>query len=426
MPVLTCVSELTAGMRLHQPVHHHGNLVLPAGAALNSADVDYLSKHCAGISVLVEDPVLDELVSFDDSGRDQEVAQETQTKLVELLADVQDTFASRLTIGAIDCRGVQSAISGVLHYLQQNPVMAMSLVQQPGKDQHYLVCHAAHVFYLSLIMGNAVRKKVSLARKKTPLPYGATKPPELNLTSLALAALFMDLGMWPIKDLFQQEAPLTEDQISQIRNHTIVSAMALPKDTDEIVRLVIETHHENFDGSGYPYGLCADQIHIFSRILRIADAFAAATSSRLYREAMSPVRALWEMSWGPFKRFYDPVLLKLFASLIQPYPIGAKLKLSTGQQAVVVKYGRVSPFLPVVVIAFDQQGRHLMRSQLVGPIKLEECPDLKIQSFQGEDLSDLYAHDVILDPITPSEFTTLFESVFAGCHAGNYRTATTR
>lgn len=421
MPLLTSVDDLTARMRLHEPVYDGMQLLLPAGKVLNSADVDFLRKRCPAAQVYIEDPVLDGLVTFQDDTRDREIAQKTQTKLIELLSDVQDRFASRMKVKSIDCRGIQEAIDGVLDYLHRNPVMAMSLMKQPGRDQHYLVLHSAHVFYLSLVVGNAVRRRVSEAHQKTRMRTMLQRPPEIDLTNLGLAALFMDLGMWPIKDLFDQAETLTVEQIRLVRNHTLVSAKALPEDTNEVVRLVIETHHENYDGSGYPYGLRDDEIHLFARILRIADAYAAATSKQLYREALSPVRALWEMTWGPFAQFYDPVLLKIFASLLQPFPIGAKLELSCGRYGVVVRYGQVSPFLPEIIIAFDEKGRHLTGTKLEGPIKLHQRSDLKIVSYQNEDLSDLYRQDTTIEPATPSEFTTLFESMYTGCATTSLR-----
>jgi len=421
MPVLTSVNELAARMRLHEPVYDGAQLLLPAGKVLNSADVDFLRKRCPNIQVYIEDPVLDNLLTFEDQTRERRIAHETQVKLVELLSGVQEKFASRMTVRAIDCRGIQTAINGVMAYLERNPVMAMALIQQPGRDQHYLVAHSAHVFYLSLVVGNAVRSRVLEAHKKDRLRRSLSAPPAINLTPLALAALFMDLGMWPIRDLFEQNEPLTVDQIQLVRNHTIVSARALPENTDEVIKLVVETHHENYDGSGYPYGLRGEEIHIFSRILRVADAFSAATSDKLYRQAASPVRALWEMTWGPFSQFYDPVLLKIFASLLQPFPIGAKLGLRDGRQGVVVRYGQQSPFLPEIVIAYDERGRHLTSSRLEGPFKLHEREDIKVVSFNGENIADLYDRDPSVDKPTLSEFTTLYESMYTGC-----ATSTTR
>ncbi len=399
-------------MRLHQDVYCGLELLLPAGKVLNAADVDFLQKRCPGTTLLVADLILDELVNFDDERHSEDVARVTQNKLVDLLSGVQSSFASRISLKSMDCGGIEDAVGGVMDHLEANPVMAMKLMH-PDQGEHYLVTHSAHVFYLSLVMGNAVRDLVHKARRENRLRVANNFKGDLDLTPLALAALFMDLGMWPLRDFYTQTTSLTEDQCIQIRNHPVVSAEGIPRNWPDLTKLIIETHHENFDGTGYPYGLMGEELHFFARILRIADAYAAATSTQTYKEAVSPARALWEMTWGPFNQFYDPILRKIFASLLHPYPIGSRLGLNTGQGAVVVRYGKVSPFLPEIVIAFDEEGNRYPNDRLRGPLKLEKEPDLSITEFDGEDVSDLYDGDTHYTPVTTDEFSTLYEIMYS-------------
>jgi hypothetical protein len=125
------------------------------------------------------------------------------------------------------------------------------------------------------------------------------------------------------------------------------------------------------------------------------------------------VRALWEMSAGPYRKYYDPVLMKVFLSIIQPFPIGAKLKLQDGRQAVVVRYNRKMPFAPTVVVAFDENGERLPTEKLVGPINVGEGNDLRLQSFGAEDLT--YLRDTVEEQVERSEgceFKDLLEAAF--------------
>lgn len=408
MPIVTSTDDVAVGMRLHEPAYAGMQLLLPAGKTLNSADVDFLRSRAPGIALRVEDPVLDELVTFDDDRRDREIAQTAQRRLVSLLSDVQTKLGARVAMKSRDCVGIEHAVQGVMAYLEDNRVMAMHLIRQQP-DEEYLVSHAAQVFYLSLVMGNAVRSRVVQAK------YGNIPSSRFNLVPLALGALFMDLAMLPMKNVYSQTEPLSVKQLEQIRHHPLASAEMLPSDTPEIIKLLIETHHENYDGSGYPYGLQGGQIHIFARILRIADAYAAATATHIYKEACSPVNALWQMTWGNSAQFYDPILIKVFVGLMQPFPIGAKLQLSSGEYGVVVRFGQASPFLPEIIIAFDSEGRRLPPARLRGPLRLDETPDLRITSFMGEELSEIYDHDTKLPSVSPKEFTTLYESVVTGC-----------
>jgi hypothetical protein len=154
--------------------------------------------------------------------------------------------------------------------------------------------------------------------------------------------------------------------------------------------MVVRTHHESMDGTGYPLGMRGDSQHIFTRIVRICDAFDAATSAKFYKGAKSTARALWEMSCGPYRKCYDPVLMKVFGGIIQPFPIGAKLRLTDGRIAVVVKYNRKQPFQPTVVVAFDPDGQRYPVEKLEGPLNVGDGNALRIERYGEETLGYLY------------------------------------
>ncbi len=76
-------------------------------------------------------------------------------------------------------------------------------------------------------------------------------------------------------------------------------------------KIIAHQHHEKFDGSGYPQGLSGEDIHIFARIVAIADVFDALSSKRVYKDAMPLDKVLSIMEEGRGTHF-DPVLLDLF------------------------------------------------------------------------------------------------------------------
>lgn len=129
-------------------------------------------------------------------------------------------------------------------------------------------------------------------------------------------------------------------------------------------------------------------------------------------EARSPARALWEMSCGPYRHFYDPDLMRVFSRLIQPFPIGSKLRLSDGRYAVVAKYDRRNPFSPSVVIAFDTANQALPKEQLEGPLQLSTRPELRIASLYDEDLGFIYSEQDAAVACAGRDFTTGFESCY--------------
>ena len=164
----------------------------------------------------------------------------------------------------------------------------------------------------------------------------------------------------------------------------------LPDGLPAVARYIVRHHHEHVNGSGYPGGLASPNLHVLARIVRIADAFDAGTSTTVYRDAKSPARVLWEITAGPHKHHYDPVVAKVFIGLIQPFPIGARLRLSDGTYGVVVRHSPRRPFAPTVIVAFDDKGRRIPAESIARPIDLAGQIQLRIVSMGRERLSYIY------------------------------------
>ncbi|HVF07931.1 MAG TPA: HD domain-containing phosphohydrolase [Actinomycetota bacterium] len=111
--------------------------------------------------------------------------------------------------------------------------------------------------------------------------------------------------------------PLEDDEWAVMRRHPVIGAqivapMRFLHGAVEIVR----THHERWDGRGYPDGLRGEQIPLAARIFAIADSFDAMTSHRPYRAAMSHERALAEIVEGAGSQF-DPDVARTFLQLVE-------------------------------------------------------------------------------------------------------------
>jgi HD-GYP domain-containing protein (c-di-GMP phosphodiesterase class II) len=110
--------------------------------------------------------------------------------------------------------------------------------------------------------------------------------------------------------------PLDDDEWAVMREHPaigaqIVSPIRFLAGAVEIVR----THHERWDGGGYPRGLRGEEIPLAARIFAVVDSFDAMTSDRPYRAAMSLERALGEVRGGAGSQF-DPAVADAFLSLV--------------------------------------------------------------------------------------------------------------
>jgi putative two-component system response regulator len=124
-----------------------------------------------------------------------------------------------------------------------------------------------------------------------------------------------DVGKIGIPDhILLKPGPLNEEERQVIRRHPQIGADIIGKHDNELLssaRTIALTHHERWDGSGYPQGLQAEQIPLYGRIVAIADVFDALMSKRPYKPAFSAAQALATMAEERGKHF-DPKLLDCF------------------------------------------------------------------------------------------------------------------
>ena len=106
-------------------------------------------------------------------------------------------------------------------------------------------------------------------------------------------------------------------------------------------------HHECYNGVGYPLGKKGGEIHLFARIIRIADCYDAKVSAFPAQKSLSPSEALeYVMALGD--RWFDPDIVAVFARKVAAYPIGCEVELSNGQHAVVARNFENFPLRPLV------------------------------------------------------------------------------
>lgn len=412
MPLLMRADELRPGMCLAEPFVYRGRVMLAAGTALTDKDVEALRKKFPKATIRVGDAELDSAIEFEDDSHEREVAQTAQGKIADTMSQVQARFTTRTSLDGVSVALIQESIAEVIRYLQENPVSA-SLLNNFMASGNYLSEHAGNVFYLSMLLGAAAHRYVSEERQRQSIARELLPEVTASLTPLGLGAMLMDVGMMPLIDLFSETRPLTAQDWKAIRDHPEAGAAMLPDDFSATAKMIVRTHHENFDGSGYPLGTPGDRLHVFTRVVRIADAFDAATAQRVYKEAQSPIRVIWDMTVGTHRHFYDPELMQCFQRLIQPFPIGAKIRLVDGRYAVVVRYNRGFPLAPHVVIAFDRRNRRLSNLELEGPLLLGSTKESRARSFRREDLSYLYEEaECYANRSRVGVWPTLFEAAY--------------
>ena len=141
--------------------------------------------------------------------------------------------------------------------------------------------------------------------------------PQKESELIRTAAQLHDIGKIGIPDLILQKAGrLTPDEFGLIKVHPQIGRKILEKVVGFGDLLpIVELHHENFDGTGYPYKLSGTKIPMAARIVRVADAFDSMTSSRSYRNAMPVTREIEELLKYSGTHF-DPQVTQTFLNLI--------------------------------------------------------------------------------------------------------------
>ena len=134
------------------------------------------------------------------------------------------------------------------------------------------------------------------------------------LELIYLASPMHDLGKIGIRDaVLLKPGPLTHEEFEEIKLHTIIGEQILSGSKSPLLQLaqqIAGTHHERFDGSGYPRALSGNEIPLGGRIVALADVFDALTNNRVYRPAFSIEEALDIIDTD--SAGFDPAVLQAF------------------------------------------------------------------------------------------------------------------
>jgi HD-GYP domain-containing protein (c-di-GMP phosphodiesterase class II) len=140
---------------------------------------------------------------------------------------------------------------------------------------------------------------------------------EEDLVALELFATVHDIGKISIdQNILTKEDPLTDDDWREIRKHP-ETGYRIANSSPGLMHVadLILSHHEWWDGTGYPRGLKGEQIPLASRILAVVDAYDAITHDRSYKKASSKEEAINELKLCSGTQF-DPKLVGLFVKHI--------------------------------------------------------------------------------------------------------------
>ncbi len=181
-----------------------------------------------------------------------------------------------------------------------------------------------------------------------------------NVGKIGVTALLHDWGMLRVSEAVRNaDHPLTQLQRLELQRHVSYSVDMLERieGLPTLVPLVSYQVHEKLDGTGYPRRKLEPSIHLFARILHIADDFVTLTAPNDWRPAVQPYAAIAGMLRQEFGRAADVTVLRAFLRAAGLFPPGSHVRLSDGSVAIVLRAQGDAYTQPLVRILVDAAGK---------------------------------------------------------------------
>jgi len=387
---------LKPGMTLAQPIYHplaESCMLLNKGVEVRA---DYIAK-------LNELGVTNVWIHFEGleapEGATTESISAEHMHLYEAINSSIDHLERRVEV-KLNLHQYRKAVHSMLAGIVENPHHNV-VTHQLASCGSMLTGHMANCCYLSLLVG--AHMTGYLKNERSTLPADVAE----NTSELGVGTLLHDIGKLQMPEEMQSKSVLDpEEDWPEYRYHVRAGYDEAREHVSVVASNTIYNHHQRYDGSGFPRrkarrsGECAEplagrQIHIFSRILAVVDAF-----DHLLCPAGTPVPtiiAIHGLKSTRFDGWFDPVVTETLLRLVPPFQVGCLVILSDGKQAVVVRNHPEAPCRPLVRLVRGQVGDASARAE-VRQLDLRMCRNLSVAVVGNVDIRD-YVFTGELEPV---------------------------
>ncbi|MEG6586290.1 HD-GYP domain-containing protein [Dendrosporobacter sp. 1207_IL3150] len=294
-----------------------GRILLGSNIQLTERYIERIQKM--GVFCLsVTNPIIERIgLTYEET-----LPEEKKTEVTRLLKDSFDDAKKGKLIDVY--RSVSALAKMIEETIRKNQIIRMDNIATPGD---YVYKHCVNVAVLAAVIAS-------------DLGYNATKMHEI-----VMGALLHDIGIVLMdEDANELEHPqLGFDYARKLRGYSVVSGH------------IIFQHHEKYDGTGYPRGLQANQIHEYARITAIADAYDTMVAGPKNKEICLPHQA-YEGIMAMSGTHLDRELANIFLAKAPLYPIGTFVVLDTGHIGVVTEARPKLQARPTIMILTDSNG----------------------------------------------------------------------
>lgn len=319
------VENLTPEMILDQDVYtRSGNLLISSGTQLTDVLIQKLLEF--GIKQ----------VNIRDIHPENTDYKSFEKKYEESVDKIKDSFKIARYEKTVNMSEFENIVDGLLDKAKsgRGVLSYMKLIEQ--KDS-YTLQHSINVSIAAMLMGKW-------------LNYS-----EQDIKTLGTAAILHDIGKLFIPDsILNKTSKLNESEFKIMKNHSMLGYKLLKDsnvDNDLILNAVL-THHERFNGSGYPFRLSGYKISEFARILAICDVYDAVTSNRVYKNKENPLEGLKVIFEDSYNGL-DPYLCKVFLNNVIVAYCGSNAVLNNGTVGKIIKIVPEQPTKPWIAVDDD-------------------------------------------------------------------------
>lgn len=348
------ISHTKPGMELAMPVYNprvSSRLLLRTGAVLEQSTIERLIElHLP--ELWIKYPNMEMISKF--------VSPKIISSRAEIASDVSSAFdqAGKGMHARMDFTKYKAAMNKLMGRLIDDPEAAVFIgdIADTGSPA---IRHGANVGFLSMLMG--LRLGFYLLKERKRLSSRRAK----DVTGLGVAAMLHDVGMTRLKasvlDRWTREHDTTDPQWQE---HVQIGYHMLRGQVEPSAAAAVLHHHQRFDGSGFPkrkkntdepVGLEGSRIHIFARILLVADLYDRLVhpaytigDSEETMKSRPPVYAMHTLLQEKYQSWIDPIVFRSLMSVCPAYSPGTRVLLSNGMHGAVIDWCSLDPCRPTV------------------------------------------------------------------------------
>lgn len=276
------------------------------------------------------------------------------------LTTAQEIYTALENGGPLDMALVERVVEPMVESVLRNPDAMIWLARMKKHD-----AYSYHHSVGCSVWGIAFARHLGLDRQA--------------LYEIGLGCMLFDVGKTRLPaELLVKPGPLTPTEMQVARSHVDYSLEILENSdgiTPRILKLV-RSHHERFDGSGYPDGLKANQIPTFAKIAGIVDCYDAITAIRPYAKSLPPYEAVREIyNWR--NTLFQTEVVEQFMQVVGAFPTGSLIELNSGAVGVVISQNEARRLRPKIMVVLDERKKPLKHFEIIDLLNDNELQNVE-------------------------------------------------